>query len=297
MRYYRVHTDETAWITKQPRGLFTAVGKLVDAGMLSEKEEKDYWKNREYFERILPVPPYYEQGNPEGAITWYKDTKEANRIFHEMSFYRRMAGKYGKKLYLSECDEVPGKIIYEDDTQIAVTQQKDDVKITVSELVWPIREINENDIQECVELIKKSFKTVADQFGFTEENAPRFTAFATNAERLWWQLNQEHRPMYGYYRDGRMAGYYSLLLKDNGECELNNLCVDPEYRHQSIGEELLLDAFVRARELGCNKMNIGIVEENTILRKWYESYGFVHTKAEKFDFFPFTCGYMEKELL
>ena len=95
MRYYRVHTDETAWITKQPRGLFTAVGKLVDAGMLSEKEEKDYWKNREYFERILPVPPYYEQGNPEGAITWYKDTKEANRIFHEMSFYRRMAEKYG----------------------------------------------------------------------------------------------------------------------------------------------------------------------------------------------------------
>ena len=258
MRYYRVHTDETAWITKQPRGLFTAVGKLVDAGMLSEK---DYWKNREYFERILPVPPYYEQGNPEGAITWYKDTKEANRIFHEMSFYRRMAGKYGKKLYLSECDEVPGKIIYEDDTQIAVTQQKDDVKITVSELVWPIREINENDIQECVELIKKSFKTVADQYGFTEENAPRFTAFATNVERLWWQLNREHRPMYGYYRDGRLVGYYSLLLQDNGECELNNLCVDPAYRHQSIGEEVLLDAFVRARELDCTKMNIGIVEE------------------------------------
>ena len=39
MRYYRVHTDETAWITKQPRGLFTAVGKLGDAGLLSEKEE------------------------------------------------------------------------------------------------------------------------------------------------------------------------------------------------------------------------------------------------------------------
>lgn len=171
------------------------------------------------------------------------------------------------------------------------------MEITVSELVWPIREINENDIQECVKLIKKSFKTVADQFGFTEENAPRFTAFATNAERLWWQLNKEHRSMYGYYRDGRLVGYYSLLLKDNGECELNNLCVDPAYRHQSIGEEVLLDAFVRARELDCNKMNIGIVEENTILRKWYESYGFVHTGAEKFDFFPFTCGYMEKKLL
>ncbi|MCR4642522.1 MAG: GNAT family N-acetyltransferase [Lachnospiraceae bacterium] len=187
-------------------------------------------------------------------------------------------------------------MVYEDDLQIAVTEQKDDVKITVRELPWPIRKISENDIQECVELIRRSFKTVADQFGFTEENAPRFTAFATEAGRLWWQMNEEHRPMYGYYRDGRPVGYYSLLLQDKGECELNNLCVDPAYRHQSIGEELLLDAFVRARELDCRKMNIGIVEENTVLREWYENYGFVHTKAEKFDFFPFTCGYMEKDL-
>ncbi len=58
-----------------------------------------------------------------------------------------------------------------------------------------------------------------------------------------------------------------------------------------------MDAFVRARELDCSKMNIGIVEENTLLRKWYETYGFVHTRAEKYDFFPFTCGYMEKKLL
>lgn len=43
-------------------------------------------------------------------------------------------------------------------------------------------------------------------------------------------------------------------------------------------------------------MNIGIVEENIVLRSWYEKYGFVHTGTEKFDFFPFTCGYMEKQL-
>ena len=42
-----------------------------------------------------------------------------------------------------------------------------------------IREINKSEIPECVNVIKKSFKTVADEFGFTPENAPRFTAFAT----------------------------------------------------------------------------------------------------------------------
>ena len=48
--------------------------------------------------------------------------------------------------------------------------------------------------------------------------------------------------------------------------------------------------------MGRNKMNIGIVEENTVLRKWYEDNGFVHTGTRKFDFFPFTCGYMEKKI-
>ena len=55
-------------------------------------------------------------------------------------------------------------------------------------------------------------------------------------------------------------------------------------------------SFEMAKELGCNKMNIGIVEENQVLRKWYETFGFLHIKTQKFDFFPFTCGYMEKYL-
>lgn len=157
-----------------------------------------------------------------------------------------------------------------------------------------IKQIDKNDIVECVKVIRKSFCTVADEFGFNADNAPRFTAFATTAERLEWQLNSEHRPMYAFYDNGIIIGYYSLYLQDNKECELNNLCVIPEYRHKGIGEELLKHAFEVARELDCNKINIGIVEENKILKKWYESFGFIHINTQKFDFFPFTCGYMEK---
>ena len=64
MRYFRVHTKDIAYRTKQPRCIFTAVGKLVDSKTLTEEEEKEYWKNRENFEEILPVPPFYEQDNP-----------------------------------------------------------------------------------------------------------------------------------------------------------------------------------------------------------------------------------------
>lgn len=159
-----------------------------------------------------------------------------------------------------------------------------------------IKEIQQNDLAECVNIIKESFQTVAEEFGFTAENAPRFTAFATTEERLHWHLHGEHRPMYAYYDNGSIVGYYSLLLQENNQCELNNLCVLPDYRHKGIGEALLQHAYQTAKELNCNKINIGIVEENQVLRKWYEALGFMHTGTKKYDFFPFTCGYMEKAL-
>ena len=93
-----------------------------------------------------------------------------------------------------------------------------------------------------------------------------------------------------------MCGYYSLLLQGNGECELNNLAVLPEYRHKGIGRQLLAHSFNIAKELGCRIINIAIVEENRVLRKWYELTGAIHIGTKKYDFFPFTCGYMKKEL-
>lgn len=159
-----------------------------------------------------------------------------------------------------------------------------------------IKEIEKSDIAECVKVIRESFLTVADEFGFNIENAPRFTAFATTEERLNWHLNGEHRPMYAFYDNDTIVGYYSLGLQENNECELNNLCVIPAYRHKGIGEELLKSAFETAKKLNRTKINIGIVEENKVLRKWYEKYGFIHIGTEKYDFFPFTCGYMEKIL-
>ena len=159
-----------------------------------------------------------------------------------------------------------------------------------------ICKMKRNEIPVCVEVICRSFMTVADEFRFTIENAPRFTAFATTEERLVYQLEQERRQMFAYYDDGRIVGYYSLLKQNEKECELNNLCVLEEYRHKKIGEQLLEHAFVEAGKMGCTQMNIGIMEENVKLRKWYEDHGAEHIGTEKYDFFPFTSGYMKKML-
>ncbi len=158
-----------------------------------------------------------------------------------------------------------------------------------------IRPITPKETDVCAALIRESFETVAKEFGFTPENAPRFTAFATTKQRLDYQLLTEHRPMFAFYENGRMVGYYSLHIQGSA-CELNNLCAAPDCRHRKIGERLLSHAFAYAKEMGCDKMRIGIVEENKQLRAWYERFGFVHTGTEKFDFFPFTCGYLQKTL-
>ncbi len=159
-----------------------------------------------------------------------------------------------------------------------------------------IRRIKKSEIPNCVEVICKSFMTVADEFGFTVENAPRFTAFATTEERLLYHLEQEQRLMFAYYENEKIAGYYSLRKQNEKECELSNLCVLEDYRHKKIGERLLEHAFAEAGKMGCLQVNIGIVEENVKLRKWYEAHGAEHMGTEKYDFFPFTCGYMKKIL-
>lgn len=134
MKYYRVHTAENAWATKQPRGIFTAVWKLVEAKTVTEEEEQEYYKNKAYFEEVLPVPPFYEQGNPDGAVTWFKDNESGNDIYRQMTFYREMAAKYGVQLYKTETEEIPGEVIYEDDFQIGVKNQKPDLKVTTTKV-------------------------------------------------------------------------------------------------------------------------------------------------------------------
>jgi hypothetical protein len=52
-----------------------------------------------------------------------------------MDFYRAMANKYGLKLYMSKCTEPPVEVIYEDDFQIAIKNQRVDAEIQVKEVV------------------------------------------------------------------------------------------------------------------------------------------------------------------
>jgi ribosomal protein S18 acetylase RimI-like enzyme len=102
--------------------------------------------------------------------------------------------------------------------------------------------------------------------------------------------------MYAFFDNEKIIGYYSLSPLSDQECELNNLCVLPSSRHKGIGQALLEHSFETAGALGYEKMKIGIVEENKVLKAWYISFGFLPIGTKTLVSLPFTCGFLEKPL-
>lgn len=147
-----------------------------------------------------------------------------------------------------------------------------------------IKQIEKTHLEECVKVIQNSFMTVAEEFHITSENAPSYVAFTTSIEKLEKQLS-DGRLMYAYFCGNEIIGYVSLVLYEN-RCEINNLCVLPEHRHGNIGKKLLEHALEKAKEQGCAKIEISIVEENKKLKKWYEKFGFKTTYIKKIRFLP-----------
>lgn len=153
---------------------------------------------------------------------------------------------------------------------------------------------NKEQLNICLEIIRSSFITVAGEFGLTEKNCPSHTAFIT-IDKLESQFD-DGRLMFLSYQDDIPVGYFSLAICNDGEWELNNLAVLPEYRHLGIGKSMVDYAVKMVENYGGNKISIGIIEENTRLKNLYLKLGFNHILTRKFEHLPFAVGYMELEI-
>ena len=143
------------------------------------------------------------------------------------------------------------------------------------------------------DVIRQSFATVAKDFNLTLENCPGHTSFISN-ERLASKIKDGYYP-FGYFADGKLVGFASITDISDGVYEMNDIAVLPKYRHFGYGKRLVDFCKEKVKELGGNKIIIGIVEENAVLKDWYAANGFVHTGTKRFEHLPFTVGYMEWE--
>lgn len=154
---------------------------------------------------------------------------------------------------------------------------------------------NIKQLKFAQQIIVRSFSTVAQEFGITKKNCPNHTSFIT-LKKLKKQYTDK-RNMFLYVKDNKYIGYFSINKKDNGVYELDNLCVLPEFRHCSAGREMIKYAKKYVKDnLNGNKITIGIIDENAVLKKWYETLGFIYSGNKKFDNMPFTVGFMEMSL-
>lgn len=154
-----------------------------------------------------------------------------------------------------------------------------------------IREVRFDELDAFAEIIRQSFATVAADFGFTEHNCPTNGAFI-RTERLVSDWSRGDL-MAGLFADGEPAGFVQLAQQNDSVFELGKLAVLPQQRHAGYGHSLLDWAQNAVRDRGGRKITIGIIEENTVLKNWYQAYGFVHTGTQVFPHLPFTVGFME----
>lgn len=84
---------------------------------------------------------------------------------------------------------------------------------------------SKEQLNTCLDIIHKSFQTVADEMKLTKQNCPSHTAFMS-LEKLITQFESNNSMFLYQYKDD-FVGYFSLSI-NNDSVELNNLAVLPK---------------------------------------------------------------------
>jgi hypothetical protein len=117
MEYFRIHANYIGR-TGKPVGVFGACHHLKRAGRLTPEETRLFEETDAWYIEHLPEPPFYKEGNPLKAITWFKDTPEVRMFVKRLDPLVALLRKYGIDYSISKTTE-PGEIVYEDDFQVA----------------------------------------------------------------------------------------------------------------------------------------------------------------------------------
>lgn len=158
-----------------------------------------------------------------------------------------------------------------------------------------IRELTDmKDFEVCAPVIRDSFITVADQFNLTRENAPSNPAFIETGALV--SASEKGIRFFGLFDDIQLLGCIAVEKAMDSVYYIERLAVLPEFRHRGHGSKLLNFACEHIREAGGRYISIGIINEHSVLKKWYLYHGFYETGLKQFDHLPFTVCFMEKVL-
>ncbi|KGO34935.1 MAG: GNAT family N-acetyltransferase [Desulfoprunum sp.] len=153
-----------------------------------------------------------------------------------------------------------------------------------------IREATLDDREVLVQLIRDSFRDVAQRFSLKQDNCPKHPS---NCDSSWIESDFARGVQYSiFYVDEKPIGCVAVEQPQADVCYLERLSVLPEMRGRHFGVRLVQYALEHAASKGARKVGIGIIDEQIELKQWYQQLGFVVTEIKSFPHLPFTVCLM-----
>ena len=156
------------------------------------------------------------------------------------------------------------------------------------------RKARSKDISLLSELIRLSYRDVADRFKLTPANCPRHPSNYTDE----WIENDFTRGV-SYYileQKGIPTACVAIEKASPDLSYLERLAVLPHARKKGLGSQLVQHGFRTAKELGSKNISIGIIARQTELKQWYQKIGFSEGETKGFSHLPFQVTFMSYAL-
>ncbi len=148
--------------------------------------------------------------------------------------------------------------------------------------------------ENSVEIIREAFATVANEFGLTRNNCPTHPSFITHDNLL--TLKQKGLIFFGLFVDNRQIGFIAIEKANDDLFYIEKLAVLPSHRRCGFGKKLVLFAIDHVKKNMGKKISIGIIEEHTVLKNWYQRIGFKEILIKNLDHLPFAVCFLEINL-
>jgi len=152
----------------------------------------------------------------------------------------------------------------------------------------------DSELEKCAEVIRNSFITVAKDFNLTIDNAPTNAAFIKLENLI--KMREKGIAMFSVYNEKEQVGFVAIERANENVFYMEKLAVLPKHRHKGYGKAIMDFVFGYVKDKGGKTVEIGIINENTILKKWYENYGFSQIGIKKFNHLPFNVCFMKKDV-
>lgn len=116
---------------RQETGVFRAADYIRDFSEIGQAQKDNLQKIIEWFDNNLPVPEFYDdptkRSEEQHTYFWFKNS--ATEFLDAMNALTVILEENGVKVERLVTDKIPGKLIFEDECQIAVFPLKNTLQI------------------------------------------------------------------------------------------------------------------------------------------------------------------------